>query len=250
MATLTPTGELVLGGVILFLGGVVQGLSGFGLSLTTVPLMVGFVPPVVLTPVQVLVSLVNNVAVSYEARHQIDWRQVWPLVAGGILGIPIGIYLLKSLDAAWIKAGIGVVVLSIALFMLSGWTPRLPKQLTVMLPTGLLSGILGGSTSLNGPPVIIFLASQRQVKDAFRASIAAYFVAVNLVGTAMFLASGMLTGRVMLLAGVWTLFVIAGTITGIRLAKRVNEQLFRRVVLVLLALAGVLLVAANISAMV
>ncbi|MBN2081941.1 sulfite exporter TauE/SafE family protein [bacterium] len=239
--------EIILGGVILFLGGVVQGLSGFGLSLTTVPLMVSFVPPVVLTPVQVLVSLVNNVAVSYEARRRIDWRQVWPLVAGGIVGIPLGIYLLKSLDSAWIKAGIGAIVVGIALFMLSGWTPRLPQKFAVMLPTGLVSGILGGSTSLNGPPVIIFLASQRQVKDAFRASIAAYFVSVNLVGTAMFFAGGMLTGRVLLLAGVWTLFVIAGTITGIRLAKRVNEQLFRRAVLVLLALAGVLLVAANVS---
>jgi len=238
--------EYVFGAVIIFLGGVIQGCAGFGLSLSTVPVMVLVIPPVTLTPVQVLISLVNNVTVLLEVWRRTAWQQVLWLIAGGICGIPLGIFLLKSLDSAYIKAGIGVIVLAVTLAMLAGWTLRLPARLAALLPVGLLSGVLGGSTSLNGPPVILYFASQRLDKDVFRANMAAYFTAVNLVGIGMFLSSGLLTSTVLKMAAVFLLPLIAGTLTGIWLARQISERNFRPAILIILALIGLMLIVMNV----
>ena len=239
-------GELLVGAIIVFLGGVVQGCAGFGLSLSTVPVMVLFIQPVTLTPVQTIISLVNNCAVLAGIWRKAAWQQVVWLVAGGICGIPVGIYLLKSLESSWIKAGIGIVVLVVAVAMFAGWTLKLPPRLATLIPVGMLSGILGGSTSLNGPPVILYFASQRPDKDVFRASMAAYFTAVNLVATGMFLFSGLLTARVLIMVLAFLLPLIAGTFCGIWVAGQISEHRFRHAVLILLALIGIMLIAANV----
>lgn len=238
--------EYAFGAVVVFFGGVIQGCAGFGLSLSTVPVMVLVISPVVLTPVQVLISLVNNVTVLAEVWRRTTWRQVLWLIAGGLCGIPLGIFLLTTLDSALIKAGIGVIVLAVTLAMLAGWTLRLPAKLASLLPVGLLSGILGGSTSLNGPPVILYFASQRVDKDVFRANMAAYFTAVNIVGVGMFLAAGLLTRTVLTMAAVFLLPLIAGTLAGIWLARQISERNFRPAVLIILALVGLMLIVMNV----
>lgn len=238
--------EYLFGAVIVFFGGVIQGCAGFGLSLSTVPVMVLVISPLVLTPVQVILSLVSNTTVLAEVWRRTTWQQVLWLIAGGICGIPLGIFLLKSLDSAYIKAGIGVVVLAVAVAMLAGWTLRLPPRLAALLPVGLLSGVLGGSTSLNGPPVILYFTSQRPDKDVFRANMAAYFTAVNIVGIGMFTAAGLLTSTVLTMAAVFVVPLIAGTLSGIWLARQISERRFRHGILVVLALVGVMLIAMNV----
>jgi uncharacterized membrane protein YfcA len=116
----------------------------------------------------------------------------------------------------------------------------------LLLPVGLLSGILGGSTSLNGPPVILYFASLRPDKDVFRANMAAYFTAVNTTAVFMFLFSGLLTGRVLVMVLAFLLPLIAGTFTGIWLARQISEQRFRHAVLILLGLIGIMLIVTNV----
>jgi uncharacterized membrane protein YfcA len=242
-------GELLVGAIIIFLGGIVQGCAGFGLSLSTVPVMVLFIQPITLTPVQTIISLVNNFTVLAGVWRKAAGQQVLWLFVGGICGIPVGIFLLKSLDSTWIKAGIGVVVLAVTIAMLAGWTLKLPPRLATLIPVGMLSGILGGSTSLNGPPVILYFASLRPDKDVFRANMAAYFTAVNLVAAVMFLISGLLTARVLTMVLVFLLPLIAGTFCGIWLAGQISEKGFRHAVLIILALIGIMLISSNLPAL-
>jgi len=239
--------DYLFGAIVVFLGGVVQGCAGFGLSLSTVPVMVFVFQPTVLTPVQLLLSLVSNISVLSEVWRKVSWRQVLWLAAGGVSGIPLGIFLLKSLDSSWIKLGIGVIVLAVTLALLAGWTLRLPARLAMLLPIGLLSGILGGSTSLNGPPVILYFTSQRPEKNEFRANMAAYFTAVNIAGIVMFLAAGLLTRTVLTMAAVFLLPLVAGTLAGIWVARQIGERHFRAGILIVLALIGVMLIVMNVS---
>jgi len=244
--SLFTVNDYVFGAIIVFFGGIVQGCAGFGLSLSTVPVMVFVFQPTILTPVQLLLSLVNNVTVLTEVWRKAIWQQVLWLVAGGICGIPLGIFLLKSLASSYIKLGIGVIVLAVASAMLAGWKLRLPARLAMLLPVGLLSGILGGSTSLNGPPVILYFTSQHPDKDVFRANMAAYFTAVNIAGLAMFLSAGLLTRTVLTMAAVFVIPLIAGTLCGILLARQISERHFRPGILIVLALIGVMLIAMNV----
>jgi uncharacterized membrane protein YfcA len=111
----------------------------------------------------------------------------------------------------------------------------------------LLSGLLGGSTSLSGPPVILFFANQGVDKRRFRANLIAYFTLLNIGSIATFGLFGLL-GREVAVATAWYLpALLAGSLCGMWVARRINDRVFRRVVLVLIALIGASLVAVNLS---
>ena len=71
--------------LIMLLGGIVQGLAGFGLALTTVPVLILFLPHTVVPPVLVLLGFLNNLLVLHDARKGITPGIVWPLIIGGAL---------------------------------------------------------------------------------------------------------------------------------------------------------------------
>ena len=92
--------ELLLGGAAVLLASLVQGCTGFGFALVTVPVLLFFLPHTQVPPIVVMLSLLNNVIVAIESRREITPRLILPLIAGGLIGIPAGVYVLKVIDPA------------------------------------------------------------------------------------------------------------------------------------------------------
>jgi uncharacterized membrane protein YfcA len=238
--------ESVAIGAIIFLGGVVQGCTGFGLALSTVPVLLMFLPYTQVPPLLVLLGLVNNLVVLYDARAAVKPSLILPLIIGGVITLPVGAILLKSLDAGPFKLAVGIVVVLMALAFLLGWRLKLTPGWLSQLPVGMLSGVLGGSTSLSGPPVILFFAGTDASKQHFRANLIAYFTVLNVASIGVFWAAGLIS-QVVLTTTAWTVApLLIGTFAGLWIARRVSEAHFRRAVLVLILAIGLMLVAGNV----
>jgi len=234
-------------GAIIFLGGVVQGCTGFGLALSTVPVLLLFLPHTQVPPLLVLLGLVNNIVVLYGARASVKPSLILPLIIGGIVALPAGAYLLQSIDAGPFKLAVGVIIVLMALAFLRGWQLKLAHRWRNLLPVGIVSGILGGSTSLSGPPVILFFAGTNAGKHHFRANLIAYFTMLNIVSIVVYWVAGLMSARVLTVSA-WTVApLLGGTLVGMWIAGRVSEAHFRRGVLVLILAIGVMLVAGNLS---
>ena len=234
-------------GIVVFcVAGLVQGCTGFGMALVAAPCLMLLMPPVTAVCTIVLMSTVNTFFVAMHARRHIRVRLVGPLALGGVMGIPFGIWTLQVVDPPLIKVLVGAFVMAFALLLLSGWRRPLEHPRWSLIPVGMASGLLGGSTSMGGPPVILFLANQETPKDAFRGNISCYFFTVNCFGIAMFLAKGLLEAQVALQAAVFLPAMLLGTYGGVALAKRVPEGLFRKVVMIGVALMGLVLLATNV----
>lgn len=225
---------------VLFSGACLQGLTGFGYSLFSLPLLVLLMPASAAVPMLSVSSLFLNALVLLRTRRRIEPARIAPLLLSGAAGLPLGIWVLRSADPATMGVVIGGVVVLTSVALLAGLRVHVSRERLAMLPVGLLSGALNGATTFSGPPVILFLANQRLPRHRFRGSLAAYFLALNILAVPAFAAGGLLTAEIAV--GTIRLFpaVVAGALAGIWLAGRVSERLFRTLALGALAGLGIL----------
>ena len=240
------TTELIIGAAIIFLGAVVQGTVGFGLALTTVPVLLLVLPHQLIPPVLVIVGVVNNLFVLADTWRSVRLREIVPLIIGGVICLPLGAWLLKNLAIGPFKAGVGVIVLLAAVALLRGWKLRLKPDWWRSAPVGMLSGLLGGATALSGPPVILYYAGKDEDKQSFRGNLIAYFILLNVASIITFWQAGLLPVEVWKTAGIFLVPLIAGSAAGLWIARIVSERTFRLAVLVLIICIGLSLIVTNL----
>lgn len=85
----------------------------------------------------------------FEARIWLHLKGIWPLMAAGIAGMPLGTYLLVVLDVSMLKAMIGGLAVMFALAFLAGFRKRVERERAAFAPVGLVSDLLGSSTISN-----------------------------------------------------------------------------------------------------
>lgn len=239
--------SVVLAGLLtVAAAGVVSGVTGFGLSLVATPLLLLILPPRTVVPMMLVHGSLNNLMILLESGRSADLRRIWPLMLTGLLGVPLGAYLLVVCDVDALKALIGAAVALSALAFLAGLKVRVTRERLVSAPVGFVSGLLNGSTGMSGPPVILFFANQGMEKRVFRASLAAYFMALNLATIPAYAVGGLFTRQVLGYAALFAPALALGVLAGMRLALRVEEGLFRRVTLVVVLGTGLLAVATGL----
>ncbi|MDP2931170.1 MAG: sulfite exporter TauE/SafE family protein [Chloroflexota bacterium] len=240
--SLTP---IIVGLLIIFLAGITQGLTGFGFALVSVPILIMFLSPKAVVPIVIMDSIAINVMILFEARKWLDLRRIWPLIVASIIGLPVGTYLLVVLNVSVLKILIGVITIPFAIALMLGFKKEIRNEKLALSLIGLLAGVLNASTSLSGPPIILFLINQGVEKLVFRANLVAYFMVLAVATTAALAVGGVVTGAVIKYS-LWFLpAAILGTLVGMRLAHRVNEKVFRNAALIIVTIAALASVASG-----
>ncbi len=222
------------------LAGAVSGLSGFGLALISVPLLLFVYDPKTVVALTAVLSIFINVAVVLDSWRDAERRLVAALLLPAFVGLVVGVEVLRAVDQAYIRLGVGVIVVLSTLLLLR--EVRLPGAQTRWgtLVAGSASGALSTSTGLAGPPIVLLFASRGLPKHAFRASSALYFLVLGIVGLAVLFYRGVFeVGQIPLaLALVPAAFV--GKVIGTALLKRISERSFRAFTLGIVILTGAL----------
>ena len=238
---------LIAGLAAIFLASTTQGLAGFGFAIVSVPIMIIFISPKMVVPIIVMQAILINLLILIEARKWLDLKRIWPLIVAGIAGIPVGTYLLVVLDVNVLRVFIGSVIAPFAIAYMVGFSKQVKNEKLAFAPIGFISGLLGASTSIGGPPVILFFVNQGVDKQTFRANLVAYYLVVSLVVILAFVLSGVITTTVIQYA-IWFLpATLLGTITGIKLAHKIDEKLFRKIALIVVTIAALSSIASGLG---
>lgn len=224
--------------VTLFLSGFVQGLAGFGSALVAVPLLSLYLGPKVVVPFVLVHGLLMNMYLSVRNRESIQSNRVLPIFIFGIIGIPVGAFVLLILPSSLMKILIGGIIMVFSLVLLSGRSFRLRNERKAHFPVGFLSGLLNGSVSMSGPPVILFLSNQGVSKKHFRANLVTYFFLLNIVTFIIFLATGIMNDEVLLMSILFIPPLPVGILAGEAISSKLEEGTFRKVALLLVTIAG------------
>ena len=107
--------------------------------------------------------------------------------------------------------------------------------------SGFLGGALGAMFSVNGPPIIIYLAHVIEEKQAFRATLYGIFFADACYKVLLFTANGLINDRVLRFALLMAPFLLAGTFVGSWLQRTIDQALFKKIVALILLVTGVVL---------
>lgn len=226
----------------LAVAGFAKGVSGIGLPVIAVPfmaLMVDLRLAVALMPVSIVGSNIVNAA---GLRHDTSaLRRFWPILLTIPLGTALGATLLHHGDTDVLKTVIGLTVIGFVGFQVVRPRWRLSDRAARWLApvAGLAGGVLGGTTSIFAPPLVIFLLAAGLAKELFVATVSVYYILGVLV-LSVFLSSFEILDLEML---AWSaaafLPVLVGQLLGAAARQRISEAVFRNTVFVLLLAAGV-----------
>lgn len=236
---------LVLGGVLVILAALLAGVSGFGLGIVAVPLLLlaGFSLPFIVTAV-LLISLATRVSVGWRFRRSINRRRVAVLIGAAVPGLFVGAFFLSSTndDALRIVVGATVAIAAMALAFAERYPPR-PRLRGLNAAAGFAGGLLGTSTSLIGIPPALLLTRRGVPARPFLADLAVYFVATSAIALGVLVLNGHFS-RDGAEAFLWWLpGVVAANLVGTSLALRLPRKAFRTLVLALAFVAGLATVA-------
>jgi uncharacterized membrane protein YfcA len=227
-----------------FFGGLVSGLSGFAMGLVVSGVWLHIISPEQTALLIVLSGLVTQGFGIWRVRHAMSWRKAAPFIIGGAAGIPAGTMLLTSLDAATLRVGTGVLLLTFGLYsLLRPVRTAVRGGLASDFGVGIANGLIGGLTGLGGIAVTVWCQLIGGPKDVQRALFQPVMFATFAMSAVSFGVAGTYTFETAKLYTLALPVLIAGIWCGLRLYGKLDDSGFRKVVLLMLLASGASLVA-------
>jgi uncharacterized membrane protein YfcA len=177
--------------LVVGLAGLLTGMTGFGFSVLSVPLLLlVYAPPEVVVVALCLVPLTSAfLLLTPTLRGKLDWRLCLALSGCSLVGLPIGLWIFHRVDGVWVNALVGLALVAFAwygLFSDRSWSSRGAW----VVPSGVLGGILATSTGLSGPAVAMYVHGRRLSNPAQVATMSAYVGIVSILGVALLAVRG------------------------------------------------------------
>jgi len=233
--------------VVIVVSYAVRGSTGFGAA-AAMPLMALVVPLKILVPVWTLLGLASSITIVARDYRFVAVRELVRTLPAGLVGVAIGLYAFKSLDARTLAQGLGIVVIAYGCYSL--WAAAGGKVAPVAAPrlAAPLAGIFGGAVGTTfGTMASIFYAIYFDVirlgREQFRASISAMILGLSVVRGLGYLAVGEFGRDALIVFALTFPLMLIGIFIGDRFHAGMSERAFRRTVgAVLIASGAALLV--------
>ena len=225
--------EIVIVVFVIFIGSFVQSSIGFGLAIVAAPILFLIDPLYVPAPITIS-ALTLSVANSYSHWRSISFRGLRFAILGRIPGTISGGFLLLWINQEALALWLGLSVLvAVALSMNNIVFKANSKSLFC---AGFLSGFMGTSTSIGGPPMALVM--QHQENDFIRANLAAFFVVSCFISLVMLFSIGRFGMEHIIISLPMMPATLAGYWVAMRTMHRISHQNLRRVSLALCMIAG------------
>jgi len=226
-----------------FAGGFISGFSGFAMGLVVSGVWLHVITPMQTATLIAGYGLLTQGYGIFNLRRAFDLRKTWPLAAGTVIGIPIGVSILTYVNPGYLRFGVGVLLV---LYTIYGLTRPVFAPIKIGtaadITIGISNGLLGGLTGLGGVISTISCQLRGWPKDVQRAVFQpVLFVAFVVISISQTLA-GSVTPETLKLYGVGIPFMVSGLWLGFKLFGTINDETFRKAVLLLLLLSGLSLI--------
>jgi uncharacterized protein len=236
--------------VAFFLGGLLKGVIGMGMPLVAIPIIAIVMPVAKAIPLMLAPGYIMNIIQMRQSWHaRVPLLMWWPLFIGMAAGVFLGVRFATTAPENLLR---GVLGATVVVFVLLSFTRIQIPQRTVENPvTGLtmggITGLFGGLTGVFGPTLAMYFLARKLEKDRF-----VWIMAVVMLTGVLFLGSALtaggglsgeqLMGSFAVLVPAW-----AGLSAGALVRRRVSQEVFRKVALIVLLVMGVSLVGASVG---
>ena len=222
----------------IFVGGIVKGSVGIGMSMFSVPIIAFILPPTKAMMLLCFPVIVTNL-IQMNIKQGISNYRFLPMFLTLFVGILIGGKLILKLNFQTISILINFFGLN-----LKNIKQKNEKILSVII--GFFSGILGGLSTFYAPPIITFLVSLNLEKESFiRTTATMYFLAsIPLYSSLIY--HGLGNFYDLLISLVVTAPALLGQYFGTKIRKQLSNEIFRKTILSILIIIGFSLLIKNL----
>jgi len=226
-----------------FVGGIVSGLAGFAMGLVVSGVWLHILTPAQTAALIVGYGILVQTYSIWKIRHALSLRTVAPFIGGGLFGVPLGAALLGYISPAMVRDGVGVLLIVYSgYFLIRPHVHSVKPSVAADVSVGFVNGILGGMTGLAGPIITVWCQLRGFRRDEQRAVFQPVILASFVLTAISLTVNGTVTKELFEIYLYGLPALGAGLWVGLKLYGHLDEQSFRRVVLVLLMLSGLVLV--------
>ncbi len=235
--------------LIVLLAYTILGTTGFGSSITAMPLLAQLLPLRFAVPMLLLLDFTASLIIGTRNRAAIARPELRLLVPFMFLGIALGATFLVHAPAKWLMFGLGSFVLCYAAYsMLARAGARLIGRAWAA-PLGTLGGVFSALFGTGGPIFAIYLARRLPDKSALRATIATVTTLSAVTRFGVFALAGLYAQRGMFAAAIGLFpFMLTGLWLGNRLHHRLAARRVMQAIWLILIIGGASLLARSLLA--
>lgn len=224
-----------------------------GGSILAIALFAAVLPARTSTAATLLLLMVGDLFALFAYRRHAHWPTLLRLAPAVIAGLLVGFAFLALAGDGVVRRAIGVILLlMIAVTLWRRWRQSKAdaKADTAAPPSGgiLLAGAygtLGGFTTMvanaGGPVMSMYFLATRTPVQVFLGTSAWFFAIINVIKVPFLAGLGLFHPPVLLMDAVLAPLVVIGALLGLRVARRMNQRVFDRIVIVLTVLGAVYL---------
>ena len=241
--------ELAVAVVMLFAGSTVLSTVGFGIGMTTTPVLLLLLEPQTVVVVVNTVSLALFVLIIHQTRGHVSARETTPLVVAGLLGVPVGVLILSTASASALRISITALIILLTLAVVFNFRGPVPRSNLIGPVVAFVVAVLLTSLGIGGPLMALFLLTRGWPPQAVRGSLALYFLAVEAAGVVGYGVAGLFTAERLALIAVVMLPVLLGFWLATRLLRGMNETVFRRAAIVVIIATSLMVLGREAAAL-
>ena len=226
----------------------IKGVAGIGNTLVVTSAMSYTRTNAEITPVELLLCVPTNLAVTWVYRRHINWKLAIAPMCMVLAGDVLGVLLLKNVDVTAMKAVFGVVLILLSVEQL--WRelrgkPSKAAHPALMLALGVSAGVLCGMFGV-GALLAAYLSRVTTDDMTYKGTMSVIFTVENAFRIVAYSVTGLLTTASLINAAMLLPFMGLGLFLGIRLSSRMNARTMRIIIGVMLLISGVPLVLAGV----
>ena len=234
----------VIAPLVVFAGYTVMGLTGFGSTMITVPILAHFLPISFLVPLMAVIDVACSLAIGGRGHKDIARGELMRLVPFMFVGFAIGVTVLVGVPDQYLRVALGIFAVGIGVHGI--FNPTLQRSISALwcVPAGIVGGAVATIFGAGGPFYAIYFSGRLRDKAAIRAT-ASTLIFVSATSRAVIYAVTGLLLQLATLIGVVFLapFVWLGLRTGTRIHVGLSQEQMRRVIGAILVVTGLSLLA-------
>lgn len=225
----------------------VKGISGFANTLVLTSILSFGTSNVDISPVDLLLGIPPNVVMVAKNRKTIKWSMVLPLAALLIIGTLPGAFILKFVNARYVKIGFGFVVIlvSVEMILRNSGKLQLRESKAFLVIVGLLAGLMCGMFGV-GALLAAYIGRFAKSSSEFKGNISTIFLLENITRIITYSVMGIITVVSIKQSLIMVPFMVIGLWSGMFCGSKLNDKMVMRIVVGLLVVSGLALIVTNL----
>lgn len=234
--------------VVSLVGALIQGVTGFGASLTMMTLLPYFMALPQAVAISCVIPLAQMAALVWLYRRALNWRRVLIPSVFYLVGCWLSIRHTLSFDPMALKFSFGLFLIVIGIYFLRfSEKAKVNDTVPVMVVCSFVSGLINGLFGVGGPLMVLYYMAACDSMDEYVANLQCCFMITDIYCLVLRVQEGIFTTELIGPSIVGIIVILIGQVFAARIVKKINsEDVIRRLTYIMVCVSGLIMGLTNL----